>query len=88
MQINTDPSFIKEEATFQNTFLGQHKILVMDIKENEARNGRAGEAQQQFNWPRRIISCEVVIQEEIKRRLNSGNACYHSVQNLLFSHLL
>jgi hypothetical protein len=28
------------------------------------------------------------IQEEIKRRLNSGNACYHSVQNLLSSRLL
>jgi hypothetical protein len=28
------------------------------------------------------------LQEEIKRRLNSGNACYHSVQNLLSSHLL
>jgi hypothetical protein len=26
--------------------------------------------------------------EEIKRRLNSGNACYHSVQNLLSSPLL
>jgi hypothetical protein len=26
-----------------------------------------------------------LIQEEIKRRLNSGKACYHSVQNLLFS---
>jgi hypothetical protein len=26
-----------------------------------------------------------LIQEEIKRRLNSGNACYHSVQNLLSS---
>jgi hypothetical protein len=25
---------------------------------------------------------------EIKRRLNSGNACYHSVQKLLSSHLL
>jgi hypothetical protein len=25
---------------------------------------------------------------EIRRRLNSGNACYHSVQNLLPSHLL
>jgi hypothetical protein len=24
-------------------------------------------------------------QEEIKRSLNSGNACYHSVQNLLLS---
>jgi hypothetical protein len=29
-----------------------------------------------------------MIQEEIKSRLNSGNACYHSVQNLLSSHLL
>jgi sorting nexin-29 len=29
-----------------------------------------------------------LIQEEIKRRLNSGNACYHSVQNLSSSHLL
>jgi ubiquitin C-terminal hydrolase len=25
---------------------------------------------------------------EINGRLNSGNACYHSVQNLLSSHLL
>jgi hypothetical protein len=29
-----------------------------------------------------------LIQEEIKRRLNSGNACYHSVQNPLSSRLL
>jgi hypothetical protein len=29
-----------------------------------------------------------LIQEEIKRRLNSGNACYHSVQSLLASRLL
>jgi hypothetical protein len=29
-----------------------------------------------------------MIQKEIKGRLNSGNACYHSVQNLLFSRLL
>jgi hypothetical protein len=28
------------------------------------------------------------IQEEIKRCLNSGNAWYHSVQNLLSSHIL
>jgi hypothetical protein len=27
------------------------------------------------------------IQEEIKSRLNSGNACYHSAQNLLSSSL-
>jgi hypothetical protein len=29
-----------------------------------------------------------LIQEEIKRRLNSGNACYHSVQSLLSSRQL
>jgi hypothetical protein len=29
-----------------------------------------------------------MIQDEIKRRLNSGNACYHSVQNLLSSQLV
>jgi hypothetical protein len=28
------------------------------------------------------------IQEEIKRRLNLGNACYHSVKNLFSSRLL
>jgi hypothetical protein len=29
-----------------------------------------------------------LIHKEIKGRLNSGNACYHSVQNLLSSRLL
>jgi hypothetical protein len=28
------------------------------------------------------------IRDEIKNRLNSGNACYHSVQNLLSSRLI
>jgi hypothetical protein len=30
-----------------------------------------------------FITDQRLIQEEIKRRLSSGNACYHSVQNLL-----
>ena len=28
------------------------------------------------------------VQEEVKIRLKSGNACYHSVQNIFFSSLL
>jgi hypothetical protein len=28
------------------------------------------------------------IRDEIKNRLNLGNACYHSVQNLLSSHFI
>jgi hypothetical protein len=36
---------------------------------------------------RRHSSNQNLIQEEIKRRLNSGNVCYHSVQNLSSSRL-
>jgi hypothetical protein len=34
-----------------------------------------------------IVTNQNLIQEEIKRRLNLGNACYHLVQNLLSSCL-
>jgi hypothetical protein len=34
------------------------------------------------------VTNQNLIQEEIKSRLNSCNACYHSVQNLLSSRLL
>jgi F0F1-type ATP synthase alpha subunit len=35
-----------------------------------------------------VTNQQRLIHEKIKGRLNSGNACYCSVQNLLFSHLL
>jgi len=35
-----------------------------------------------------ITNINSTIAEEIKSRLRSGNACYHSVQNLLSSRLL
>jgi hypothetical protein len=35
-----------------------------------------------------ILTYQKFIQEEIKSRLKSGNACYHSVQNVLTSSLL
>jgi hypothetical protein len=34
------------------------------------------------------VTNQNLIQEELKKRLNSGNACYHSFKNLLLSHLL
>jgi hypothetical protein len=34
------------------------------------------------------VTNQNLIQEEMKRRLNSGNACYNSIQNLLSSRLL
>jgi ribosomal protein S2 len=41
-----------------------------------------------FRYLGTTITNQNLIQEEIKRRLNSGNVCYHSVQNLLSSRLL
>jgi hypothetical protein len=37
----------------------------------------------QFKYLGMTVSNQNLIQEEIKRRLNSGNSCYYSVQNLL-----
>jgi hypothetical protein len=34
------------------------------------------------------VTNENLVQDESKRRSNSGNACYHSVQNLLSSRML
>jgi hypothetical protein len=41
-----------------------------------------------FKYLGTTVTNQNLIQEEIKRRLNSGNACYHSVQSLLSSRLL
>jgi hypothetical protein len=42
----------------------------------------------QFKYFGITVTTQNLIQDEIKRRLNSGNTCYHSVKNLLSSHLL
>jgi hypothetical protein len=42
----------------------------------------------QFKYLRMTVTNQNLIQEEIMRRLNSGNACYHSVWILLSSCLL
>jgi hypothetical protein len=42
----------------------------------------------QFRHLGTTITNENMIQKKLKRRLNSGNTCYHSVQNLLSSPLL
>jgi ribosomal protein S2 len=42
----------------------------------------------QFRYLGTTVTNQNLIQEEIKKRLKLGNASYHSVQNLLSSHLL
>jgi hypothetical protein len=41
-----------------------------------------------FKYLGTTLTDQNYMHEEIKSRLNSGNACYHSVQSFLSSHLL
>jgi len=43
---------------------------------------------EEFKYLETTLTDQNSIQEKIKSRLKSGNACYHSVQNLLSSGLL
>ena len=46
------------------------------------------ESVEQFRCLGTTLTHQNSVQEEIKRRMRSGNACYHSVQNLLSFSLL
>jgi len=46
------------------------------------------ERMEEFKHLGTALTNQISIQEEIKKRLKSGNACYHSVLNLLSSGVL
>jgi polyribonucleotide nucleotidyltransferase len=70
------------------------KYILLSRHQNTVQNydmkiaNRFFENVAQFRYLRTRVTNQNSIQEEIKRRLNSGNACYRSVQNILSSHLL
>jgi len=48
---------------------------------------RSVEMVEEFKYLRTTLTNQNSIQKEIKSRLKSGNACYHSLQNILSSSL-
>jgi hypothetical protein len=73
---------------------GETKYMSLSHRQNAVENhdikiaDRYFENMAQFRYLGATVTDKNLIQEEIKRRLNEGNACYHSVQNLLSSQLL
>ena len=69
------------------------KYMVMSRDQNAGRSKRiktdkSCEMVEEFRYLGTTLMDQNSILEEIKSRLKSGNACYHSVQNLLSSSLL
>jgi hypothetical protein len=70
------------------------KYMVMSRDQNAGQNGyiqignKLFETVEQFKYLGTTLTNQNSIHEEIKSRLKSGNACYHSEQNLLSSSLL
>ena len=68
------------------------KYMVMSRYRNAGRghdiDNSSFERAEDFKYLGTYLPYQNVIQEEIRSRLKSGNACYHSVQNLLSSILL
>jgi UDP-galactopyranose mutase len=68
--------------------------MVMSRDQNAGRNhyiridNSSFERVEEFKYLGTTLTNQNSIQEEVKSRLNSGNACYYLVQNLLSSRLL
>jgi hypothetical protein len=73
---------------------GKTKYMLLCHHENAGQNhniktaNRCFENVAQFRYLTTAVTNQNLIQEEIKRRLNSGDVFYHSVQNILSSCLL
>jgi hypothetical protein len=69
----------------------KNKYILLSCQQNAEQNhdiktaNRSFENVAQFRYFGTTITNQYFIQEEIKRRLNLSNACYHSVQNFFFS---
>jgi len=73
-------------SVFHYAKLASVKLSVYFI--NVALHNITFERVEVFKYLGTTLTYQNFITEEIKSRLRSGNACYHSVQNLLSSRLL
>jgi hypothetical protein len=78
VEVNTEKTKYMLLCHHQNAGQNQHIKIA----------NRHFESVTQFRYLGTTVTNQNLIQKEIKRKLSSGNACYHSIQKLLSSHLL
>jgi sorting nexin-29 len=91
---NTETSIDASKEVGLEINIEKTKHMLLSRHQNVGQNrdkkiaNRSFESVSQFKYLGTEVTNQNLIQEEIKRRLNSGNDCCHSVQNLLSSRLL
>jgi hypothetical protein len=78
LEVNTDKTKYTDMSRDRNAGRG-HGVKI---------DNRSIERVEEFKYLGATLTDQNSIQEEIKSRLNLGNVCCHSVQNLLCSRLL
>jgi hypothetical protein len=80
----------KEVGLELNVYKTKYMLLSrhQNVGQNRDNSKQIFENVSQFIYLGMTVTNQNLIQEEIKRRLNSGNACYHLVQSLMSSRLL
>jgi hypothetical protein len=91
---NTEALLITSDETGLEVNAEKTKYRVMSQDQKAGQNGyiqignESFKTVEQFKYLGKTLMNQNSIREEIKCRLKLGNACYHSVQNLLSSTLL
>ena len=91
---NTESLVFANKETGLEVSADKTKYMVMSRDQNSGRShnikidNSSFERVEQFKCLGTTLTNQASIQEEIKSRLKSGNACYNLVQNLLSSSLL
>jgi ribosomal protein L30E len=94
VKINTETLVVVSKESRVVVNADTTKYVVMSRDQNEGRNHNMKtdnlflKRVEVFKYLGTNVTNQNFIQEEIKSRLKSGNACYHSVQNFLSSIVL
>jgi hypothetical protein len=94
IQENTETPIEASRDTGLEVNVEKTKYMVMSCHPNSGQDHNIRIANEsfenvaKFKYLGMMLTNQNGIHDEIKSRLNSGNACYHSVQNLLSSCLI